>query len=138
MARWRGLLAGLDGQNRAFARALDALARWPHGRNHERSPRHLWQLPRDYELAIRWLRPSFLNRDHWTPGRKGRDIHGTSPVRYVDPGEADLRAARSEKRAHVCLRTDGLRFCAHRQCTPGDRVRRAVPAAAAHLRREAR
>src|SRR5882757_841224 len=26
----------------------------------ERSPRHLWHLPRDYELAIRWLRPSFL------------------------------------------------------------------------------
>src|SRR5260370_17542661 len=39
---------------------------------HERFPRHLWHLPRDYELAIRWLRPSFLTRDHWTPGRKGR------------------------------------------------------------------
>ena len=47
-----------------------------HGAFHERSPRHLQHLPRDYELAIRWLRPSFLTRDHWTPGRKGRDIHG--------------------------------------------------------------
>ncbi|WP_314946497.1 hypothetical protein [Bradyrhizobium cosmicum] len=26
----------------------------------ERSPRHLRHLPRDYELAIRWLEPSFL------------------------------------------------------------------------------
>src|SRR6267154_4066793 len=41
-----------------------------HGSRHERFPRHLWHLPRDYELAIRWLRPSFLTRDHWTPGRQ--------------------------------------------------------------------
>ncbi len=27
---------------------------------HERFSRHLWHLPRDYELAICWLRPSFL------------------------------------------------------------------------------
>src|ERR1019366_5098481 len=49
---------------------LDGIPRagpwWPH----ERFPRHLWHLPRDYELAIRWLRPSFLTRDHWTPGRQ--------------------------------------------------------------------
>jgi hypothetical protein len=36
----------------------------------ERFPRHLWHLPRDYELAIRWLRPSFLTREHWTPGQQ--------------------------------------------------------------------
>src|ERR1700676_4291410 len=75
---------------------------------HERFPRHLWHLPRDYELAIRWLRPSFLTRDHWTPGRKGRDIHGITPLRYVDPRKAHLCAARSQQRAHVCLRADGL------------------------------
>src|ERR1700681_1298878 len=109
-----------------------------HGIRHERVPHHLWHLPRDYELAIRWLRPSFLTRDHWTPGRKGRDIHGLTPVRYVDQGEAAIRAARSRQRAHVCLRTDGLRFSAYRQRPPGDRVRRAVPAAAASLWREPR
>src|SRR5260370_40877219 len=79
-----------------------------HGIRHERSPRHLWHLPRDYELAIRWLRPSFLIRDHWTPGRKGRDIHGLTPLRYLDQGKAHLRAARSCERAHVGLRADGL------------------------------
>src|SRR5471030_1208581 len=104
----------------------------------ERFPRHLWHLPRDYSLAIRWLRPSFLIRDHWTPGRKGRDIHGLTTLRYVDQGEAAIRAARSEQRAHVCLRTDGLRLRAYRQRAPGDRVRRAVPAAAASLWRRPR
>src|SRR5882757_9655296 len=79
-----------------------------HGNFHERSPRHLQHLPRDYELAIRWLRPSFLTRDHWTPGRKGRDFHGLTTLRYVDEGEAAVRAARSRERAHVCLRADGL------------------------------
>src|ERR1700716_2609925 len=44
-----------------FLRALDAVRRRPHGNLHERVPRHLWHLPRDYELAIRWLRPSFLS-----------------------------------------------------------------------------
>jgi hypothetical protein len=69
-----------------------------HGIPDVRFPRLLWHLPRDYELAIRWLRPSFLTRDHWTPGRKGRDIHGLTPLRYVDEGKssATIRAARSE------------------------------------------
>src|SRR5882757_10739022 len=93
---------------------------------HERFPRHLWHLPRDYELAIRWLRPSFLTRDHWTPGRKGRVIHGLTPLRYLDQGKAHLRAARSCERAHVCLRTHGLRLRAYRQRAPGHCVRRAV------------
>src|ERR1700680_4858750 len=79
-----------------------------HGIRHERVPHHLWHLPRDYELAIRWLRPSFLTRDHWTPGRKGRDIHGITPLRYVDQGKARLHAARSGECADVCLRANGL------------------------------
>src|SRR6202047_3683425 len=117
--------------NRAFLRLLTPSPGLAHGNFHERFPRHLWHLPRDYELAIRWLRPSFLTRDHWTPGRKGRDIHGLTPLRYVDQGEAHLRAARSGERADVCLRTDGLRLRPYRQRAPGHRVRRAVPAAAA-------
>src|SRR6476646_11505751 len=53
-----------------FSEALDAIPSAGPLCAHVRVPRHLWHLPRDYELAIRWLRPSFLNRDHWTPGRK--------------------------------------------------------------------
>src|ERR1700693_4550121 len=82
-----------------------ALTRRPglaHGTRPERAPRHLWHLPRDYELAIRWLRPSFLTRDHWTPGRKGRDIHGIATLRYLDQGKARLCAARSGECADVC------------------------------------
>src|SRR5665647_2450233 len=94
---------------RAFLWHLTQSPPLAHGIRHERFPRHLWHLPRDYELAIRWLRPSFLTRDHWTPGRKGRDFHGTAPLRYVDQGKAAIHAARSRQRAHVCLRTDGLR-----------------------------
>src|ERR1700719_5283123 len=105
---------------------------------HERFSRHLWHLPRDYELAIRWLRPSFLTRDHWTPGRKGRDFHGITTLRYLDPGKAGLRPARSGQRAPVCLRADGLRLRPYRQRAPGDRVRCAVPAAAASLWRHPR
>src|SRR5436190_23501391 len=86
--------------------------RLAHGGSHERSPRHLQHLPRDYELAIRWLRPSFLTRDHWTPGRKGRDIHAIAPVQYVDEGRASaaVRPTRSRQRTNVCLRADGLRL----------------------------
>src|SRR5450759_5706857 len=53
-----------------FSGALDANPPAGPWYRHERFPRHLWHLPRDYELAIRWLRPSFLTRDHWTPGRQ--------------------------------------------------------------------
>src|SRR6059058_937416 len=53
-----------------FLRALDAIPWAGHGSPHERFPRHLRHLPRDYELAIRWLRPSFLTREHWTPGQQ--------------------------------------------------------------------
>src|ERR1700679_3416076 len=116
-----------------FSGALDANPQAVPWENHERFPRHLRHLPRDYELAIRWLRPSFLTRDHWTPGRKGRDIHGTATLRYLDPGEAGLRAARSGECAPVCGRADGLRLRPYRQCAPRDRVRRAVPAAAPSL-----
>src|ERR1700730_3776578 len=128
-------VAAVSGPKPAFLRHLTESPLVGHGILHERFPRHLWHLPRDYELAIRWLRPSFLTRDHWTPGRKGRDIHGTTPSRYVDQGKARLRAARSEQRAHVCLRADGLRLRPYRQRAPGDRVRRAVPVATASLRR---
>src|SRR5260370_29237141 len=100
--------AGVSRPKQAFLRHLTQSPQLAHGVRHERFPRHLWHLPRDYELAIRWLRPSFLTRDHWTPGRKGRDIHGLTPLRYVDEGEAAVCAARSEQRAHVCLRADRL------------------------------
>src|SRR5258706_5468601 len=119
----------------AYPGHLTPSPRLAHGIGHERVPRHLWHLPRDYELAIRWLRPSFLTRDHWTPGRKGRDIHGPATLRYLDQGKARLRAARSLERAHVRLRAHGLRLRPYRQRTPGDRVRCAVPAAPASLRR---
>src|SRR5260221_1224223 len=99
---------GLSWPKQAFLRPLTPSPPLAHGSRHERFPRHLWHLPRDYELAIRWLRPSFLTRDHWTPGRRGRDIHGLTPLRYVDEGEAAVCAARSEPRAHVCLRADRL------------------------------
>ena len=46
-----------------------------------------------------------------------------------------LRADRPGERAHVRLRADGLRLRAHRQRPPGRRLRRAVPPAAARLRR---
>src|ERR1700751_1964655 len=72
----------------AFSGHLTQSPQLAHGIGDERFPRHLWHLPRDYELAIRWLRPSFLTRDHWTPGRKGRDIHAIAPLRYFHPGEA--------------------------------------------------
>jgi hypothetical protein len=54
--------------------ALDGNVAVPHGEIHERSPRHLLHLPRDYELAIRWLRPSFLNRDDQDARPAGRDF----------------------------------------------------------------
>ena len=44
----------------------------------------------------------------------------------------------AEERAHVCLRPDGLRLRPYRQCPARDRLRRAVPPAAPHLRREPR
>src|SRR5271168_2474267 len=82
---------------------LDGIPRAGPWWRHERFSRHLWHLPRDYELAIRWLRPSFLKRDHWTPGRKGR-VYGIALLRYLEPGKAGLHAARSQQRAHVCVR----------------------------------
>src|SRR5665213_148067 len=88
-------------------RALDAVPRAGPWWFRVRFPRHLRHLPRDYELAIRWLRPSFLTRDHWTPGRKGRE-YGPATLRYLDPRKARLRAARSRQCADVCLRPHGL------------------------------
>src|SRR3954470_5771222 len=70
---------------------------------HERSPRHLRYL-RDYELAIRWLEPSFLKIIESTgrPANSRRVSYGIAPLRYADEGEAHLRAARSEQCPHVC------------------------------------
>jgi hypothetical protein len=62
----------LGGENGRFA-ALDGRTPLDHGDFHERSPRHLLHLPRDYELAIRWLRPSFLNRDDQDARPAGRE-----------------------------------------------------------------
>src|SRR6202035_1842493 len=95
---------------RAFLRHLTQSPRLAHGGSHERFSRHLWHLPRDYELAIRWLRPSFLKKRSLDARPQGTDIHGFATLRYVDAGEAAVRAARSERRAHVCLRADGLRL----------------------------
>src|SRR5438034_11775474 len=50
----------LSGQKAAFSRLLTRCPVLSHGDSHERSPRQLLHLPRAYELAIRWLRPSFL------------------------------------------------------------------------------
>src|SRR3954470_9530048 len=77
---------------------------------HERSPRHLRYL-RDYELAIRWLEPSFLKKPlRALDARPTADgyPYGTAPLRYAEPGKAHLRAARCQERPHVCLRTDRL------------------------------
>ena len=54
-------------------------------------------------------------------------------LQHADPEERAVPPARSRGRAHVCLRPDGLRFRPYRQRAPGDRVRRAVSAAAADL-----
>src|ERR1700727_146065 len=66
-----------SGLRRSLERALDGFPRWPHGGGHARSPRHLWHLPRDYELAIRWLRPSFLNRDYLNRDKMDARPQGT-------------------------------------------------------------
>lgn len=52
---------GLRRQNGIFAALLTPGPFVAHMSPYERSPRHLRHLPRDYELAIRWLEPSFLN-----------------------------------------------------------------------------
>ncbi|MGJ4950115.1 hypothetical protein [Bradyrhizobium sp. HKCCYLS20291] len=62
----------LSGENGRFA-ALDGNTLLDHGETHERFPRHRLHLPRDYELAIRWLRPSFLNRDDQDARPAGRE-----------------------------------------------------------------
>src|ERR1700688_1115518 len=71
-----------------------------HGIRHERFPRHLWHLPRDYELAIRWLRPSFLTRDHWTPGRQCPRLSRSHSV--AASVFANARAARDTDKKYNC------------------------------------
>src|ERR1700742_1999946 len=97
--------------SRFFARRdLDAEALVAAWCRHERLPRHLHYL-RDYELATRWLRPSFLKHLEITgrPARGEQVIHGFAPLRYADAREALLCADRSGQCADVCLRPDGLR-----------------------------
>ncbi len=54
-------------------------------------------------------------------------------LQHADAPEGAVPADRSQQRAHVCVRADGLRLRPHRQRAARHRVRRAVPAAAAHL-----
>src|SRR3954452_21946885 len=56
-----------------FSEALDAVPSAGPWYCHVRVPRHLWHLPRDYELAIRWLRPSF---SHEITGRPAGSAPG--------------------------------------------------------------
>ena len=133
---------------------LDGTPLRSHNGRHERPFRNLRHLPGDYSLAHRWLRPSFLKFEtkrtpgqqvqaHFSHAQNGRAknrkpegrVRGTQAVRYADTRKAGICPARSLARAHVCVRTDGLRFRPYRQCAPGHRVRRAVPAAAPPLRR---
>ena len=55
------VVGGVWGRESACLRLLTPCARLGRGRAHGQFPRHLWHLPRDYGLAIRWLRPSFLS-----------------------------------------------------------------------------
>ena len=52
--------------------------------------------------------------------------------------KAEFTPIDPNERPHVRVRADRLRLRPHRQRAPGDRVRRAVPAAAPHLRAGAR
>jgi hypothetical protein len=52
-------IGGTSGAKAAFSRPLTELSRRGIGVPHERFFRHLQHL-RDYSLANRWLRPSFL------------------------------------------------------------------------------
>ncbi|WP_139031408.1 hypothetical protein [Bradyrhizobium sp. ORS 375] len=92
----------LGGENGRFA-ALDGNILLDHGEIHERFPRHLLHLPRDYALAIRWLRPSFLNRDDQDArpagrkravcrGRPHQGRHLARETRCVSLGEARAQA----------------------------------------------
>ncbi len=57
------------------------------------------------------------------------------PPRHDGPQEAGVRARRPEADHHVCVRTDGLRARAYRQCPPGGGVRPAAPRAGARISR---
>src|SRR5262249_35958599 len=96
-----------------------------------------------FASAKRWLRPSFLFLETLdTPGQQAAGVptiayyierhdwrdaahrligYGAEALRYADPREARLHAARSIERADVCLRSDGLRLRPYRQCAAGDR-----------------
>src|ERR1043166_5246301 len=105
---------------------LDGKPNPSHNGRHERPSRNLRHLPGDYSLAHSWLRPSFLKIRDRRPA-KPEVSRGPEALRYVVARETGIRADRPVTRAHVCVRTDGLRLRPYRQCAPGHRVRRAVP-----------
>ena len=83
----------------------------------------------------RWLWPSFISASRPMDARPaGRSVTSLEmDLKLYDTLTREkrvFRAARSGERAHVCVRADGLRLRPYRQCAAGDRVRRAVPAAA--------
>src|ERR1700744_293500 len=95
---------GLRAAENSFFASLDldaepVFAAWC---RHERPPRHLHYL-RDYELATRWLRPSFLKHLEITgrPARGEQVIHGFATLRYADARKALLCADRSGQCADV-------------------------------------
>lgn len=67
-------------------------------------------------------RAYYIERQDWRGAAHRLIADGAEALRYPDPREAHLHAARSIKRADVCLRPDGLRLRAYRQCATGDRV----------------
>ena len=79
----------LSGESGRFA-ALDGKTAVAHGDSHERSPRHLLHLPRDYALAIRWLRLSFLNRDDQDARPAGRDFCMRATCGRASPDRTDV------------------------------------------------
>src|SRR6202045_1791402 len=95
----RGPLAAESG----LCKALTPCPGLAHGVSHERSPRHLLHLPRDYELAIRWLRPSFLHTE----------IMGRPAGAGTDGISMELQlydTLSKEKRTFVPLNADDVRM----------------------------
>ena len=131
----------------AARQRLDAMAVLDHCARHER-PLYLSAAfaGRLFASDTRWLRPSFLLFETMDarPAGQGRAItHGFEPMdlKLYDTLTREKRVFSPldpAQRAHVCVRADGLRLRPYRQRAAGDRVRRAVPPAAPHLRRRPR
>src|SRR6478609_367725 len=52
-----------------------------------------------------------------SPGYAAEDPSAARPAQHTDPPQGSLRAVGPEECPHVCLRADGLRLRAYRQCT---------------------